>query len=284
MPPSKRNRGATLAKSPPGSPIRLITKRSQTPESSTPLPLPLRPIRATTTSIPTAFNSSQVDKSESEEEREETSTIMISELNSEEESKSEEEDDITCANEYLDQDLKELGPDRLDREEIDQSDIEIEVTEEFKTSKYFNQSIIDSESNLSIPSKKSTEVLRRVNYSLLISNLRLLLKPQEEDDIFASDSSESDDEDAKFDAIREAEFKAEDRSIKLDDLNDIEFINSGRSELLLDLLIGDVVSLDLESKSTPRTYREVLTAIKEELNNKRLILLPCIRFEYSLIQ
>ena len=64
---------------------------------------------------------------------------MISESESEEseESKEEEEDNITRTNEYLDQDLKELGPDRLDREDINESDIKKEVTKEFKTSKYF---------------------------------------------------------------------------------------------------------------------------------------------------
>ncbi|KAL5331349.1 hypothetical protein ACEPPN_000879 [Leptodophora sp. 'Broadleaf-Isolate-01'] len=133
MAPSKRNRGATLAKSPPGSPIRPITKRpcQQTPEASSSLPLPLRPTKLIATTTPTAFNSSQVDESEFKEERR---AQVISESESEEE---EEEDDITCTNEFLDQDLKELGPDRLDREEIDESDIEKEVTEEFKTSKYF---------------------------------------------------------------------------------------------------------------------------------------------------
>ncbi|PVH68883.1 hypothetical protein DL98DRAFT_599136 [Cadophora sp. DSE1049] len=134
MAPSKRNRSATLAKSPPESPIRPITKRSrqETPESSTPsitLPLPLRPTKPTTTSTPTAFNSSQVDESESEE-------IEASQSESEEE---EEEDDITHANEYLDQDLEELGPDRLDREDIDESDAENKVPEEFKRSKFFSQ-------------------------------------------------------------------------------------------------------------------------------------------------
>ena len=70
MAPLKRNRSATLAKSPPGSPIRPITKRSRqkTPESealtSTTLPLPLRPTKPTYTSTPTAFNSSQVDEGE----------------------------------------------------------------------------------------------------------------------------------------------------------------------------------------------------------------------------
>ena len=73
MAPSKRNRSDTLAKSPLGSPIRPITKRSRqkTPESTTTsitLPLPLRPIKHPPTYTPTAFNSSQIDESESEEE------------------------------------------------------------------------------------------------------------------------------------------------------------------------------------------------------------------------
>ena len=98
MPPSKRNRGATLAKSPPGSPIRPITKRprQQTPKasgSSLPLPLPSRPIKAISTTTPTAFNSSQVDESEFKEER--------GRLSDESEVK-EEEDNITQANEFLD--------------------------------------------------------------------------------------------------------------------------------------------------------------------------------------
>ncbi|KAH9213527.1 hypothetical protein DL95DRAFT_410274 [Leptodontidium sp. 2 PMI_412] len=84
MPSSKRYRSATLAKSPPGSPIRPITKRSRqkTPESpitSVTLPLPLRPTKPTSTSTPTAFNN-----------------------------------------------LKELGPDMLDREETDELDIKKE--------------------------------------------------------------------------------------------------------------------------------------------------------------
>jgi hypothetical protein len=51
--------------------------------------------------------------------------------------KKKEEDDITCTNKFLDQDLKELGPDKLDREDINKSDIKKKVTKEFKTSKYF---------------------------------------------------------------------------------------------------------------------------------------------------
>ena len=60
---------------------------------------------------------------------------MISESESEQESK--EEDNITHANEFLDQDLKELGPDRLDREDINESDVEREVDKEVKISKSF---------------------------------------------------------------------------------------------------------------------------------------------------
>jgi hypothetical protein len=65
--PSKRVQSVTLAKSPPKSLIRPITKqpRQKTPEpifvSSFTLPLPLRPTRPTSTSTPTVFNSSQID-------------------------------------------------------------------------------------------------------------------------------------------------------------------------------------------------------------------------------
>jgi hypothetical protein len=63
MPPSKRNRSATLAKLSLGSPIQPITKRScqQTPEafsSSLSLLIPLRLTKAISTTTPTAFNSS----------------------------------------------------------------------------------------------------------------------------------------------------------------------------------------------------------------------------------
>ena len=141
MAPSKRNRSETLAKSPPRSPIRPIIKRprQKTPELtsiSATLPLPLRPIKLAT-STPTAFNSSQINELEGEDD---IRAQAINELESEEEeweSESEEEDDITCNNEYLDQDLEELGPDRLDREETDELNIEKEVSEEFKTSSFF---------------------------------------------------------------------------------------------------------------------------------------------------
>ncbi|KAH9203302.1 hypothetical protein DL95DRAFT_419153 [Leptodontidium sp. 2 PMI_412] len=143
----KRNRSDTLAKSPPGSPIRPITKRSRqkTPESSTTsttLLLPLRPTKHTPTHTPTAFNSSQADESESEEEN--IVAQVISESESEEETESEEEDDTTVI----------TSPDRLDREDIDESDVEREVDEEVKISKSFSQSIINLEGNWSIPFKK----------------------------------------------------------------------------------------------------------------------------------
>ncbi|KAH9203955.1 hypothetical protein DL95DRAFT_471925 [Leptodontidium sp. 2 PMI_412] len=102
MAPSKRNQSATLAKSPPGSPIRPITKRprQKTPESqassstSATLHLPLRPTKPNYTSILTTFNSSQID-SESEEERAQAISESKSEIK-------EEDDDIACNNEYLD--------------------------------------------------------------------------------------------------------------------------------------------------------------------------------------
>jgi len=70
MAPLKRYRSATLAKSPPGSPIRLTIKRSRqktlelptiasaSTSTSTILPLPLRPTKTVSTSTPNTFNSS----------------------------------------------------------------------------------------------------------------------------------------------------------------------------------------------------------------------------------
>jgi hypothetical protein len=100
MAPSKRNRSATLTESPPGSPIRPITKRlrQKTPEASSSLPLPLRPTKLTSTSTPTTFNSSQINESEFKEERR---AQVISESESKE-SKEEEDNNITRANEFLD--------------------------------------------------------------------------------------------------------------------------------------------------------------------------------------
>ena len=135
MAPLKRNWSATLVELPPGLPIRPITKRlrQKTPKASSSLPLPLCLTKLTSTSTPTTFNSSQINELEFKEERR---AQVISELESEE-SKEEEDNNITCANEFLDQDLEELGPDRLDRENIDKLDIEKKVTKEFKISKYF---------------------------------------------------------------------------------------------------------------------------------------------------
>ena len=110
--------------------------------------MPLRLIKAITTSTSTAFNSSQID-SESEEERAQVISESESEIK-------EEEDDITCNNEYLDQDLKELGPDRLDREETDESDIEKEVSEEFQASSFFRQSIIALDDKLTFKLSSKT--------------------------------------------------------------------------------------------------------------------------------
>jgi len=67
-------------------------------------------------------------------------------------------------------------------------------------------------------------------------------------------------------------------------LNDIEFLDNRRRELLLDSLISDAINTSLEASSTPRTYREVLDSIKKQVNDKRLLLLPRLRFKYSLIQ
>ena len=103
MAPLKRNWSATLAKLPPELPIRPITKcsRQKPPELSTTfvtLPLPLRPTKPTTTSTPTAFNSSQVDELESEEDMQ---ARVANKLESKEESK-EEENNNTYYNKYLD--------------------------------------------------------------------------------------------------------------------------------------------------------------------------------------
>jgi hypothetical protein len=80
------------------------------------------------------------------------------------------------------------------------------------------------------------------------------------------------------------ELRAKDNSINLDNLNDIEFIDSKQSKLLLDSLISDAINISSEVFFTPRTYREVLNSIKKQVNNKHILLLPRLRFEYSLIQ
>jgi hypothetical protein len=98
-----------------------------------PLLILLRPTKAISITTPTAFNSSQVDESEFKKERR---AQVISKLKSKE-SKKEKEDNITYTNKFLDQDLKELGPDRLNKKDINESDIKKKVIKEFKTSKYF---------------------------------------------------------------------------------------------------------------------------------------------------
>jgi hypothetical protein len=79
------------------------------------------------------------------------------------------------------------------------------------------------------------------------------------------------------------ELKAKDNFINLDNLNNIKFINSEQSELLLDLLIGDVINIFSKVFFTLRTYKEVLDSIKKQVNNKHILFLPCLRFKYSLI-
>jgi hypothetical protein len=79
------------------------------------------------------------------------------------------------------------------------------------------------------------------------------------------------------------ELRAKDNFIDLDNLNDIEFIDSEQSELLLDSLINDAINISSKVSFTPRTYREVLDLIKKQVNNKHILLLPCLRFKYSLI-
>jgi hypothetical protein len=75
------------------------------------------------------------------------------------ESKKKKKNNITYTNKFLDQDLKELGPDRLDREDIDESDIKKKVTKEFKTSKYFRQLIIDLEGKVVLSLEKVINLL-----------------------------------------------------------------------------------------------------------------------------
>jgi hypothetical protein len=79
------------------------------------------------------------------------------------------------------------------------------------------------------------------------------------------------------------ELRAKDNSINLDNLNDIKFINSEQSELLLNLLISDVINIFSKVSFTLKTYKEVLDLIKKQVNNKHILLLPCLRFKYSLI-
>jgi hypothetical protein len=74
---------------------------------------------------------------------------VVSKSESKEESENKKEDNITYINKYLNQDLKKLGPDRLDKEDINESDTKIKVNKEFKNSKFFNQLVINLENKLS---------------------------------------------------------------------------------------------------------------------------------------
>jgi hypothetical protein len=114
--------------------------------------------------------------------------------------------------------------------------------------------------------------------------LKPLPSPVKEEDIFKDINSNNNNKvDFIFKAQVKAEFKAEDNSIELNNLNNIEFINSRQKELLLNSLINDVINLTSESLITPRTYKEVLDSLKKQINNKHLLLLPRVRFEYLLI-
>jgi hypothetical protein len=79
------------------------------------------------------------------------------------------------------------------------------------------------------------------------------------------------------------ELRAKDNFINLNNLNDIKFINSGRSELLLNSLISDVIYISSKVFFILRTYKEVLDLIKKQVNNKHILFLSCLRFKYSLI-
>jgi hypothetical protein len=104
-------------------------------------------------------------------------------------------------------------------------------------------------------------------------------------DIFKDiDSSNNNKVDSIFKAQVKAEFKAKDNSIKLDNLNNVKFINNRQKELLLNSLISDVINLTSKSLITSRTYKEVLNSLKKQINNKHLLLLSRVQFEYLLIQ
>jgi hypothetical protein len=79
------------------------------------------------------------------------------------------------------------------------------------------------------------------------------------------------------------ELKAKDNFINLDNLNNIKFIDSKQSKLLLNSLISNVINISLKASFTLRTYKKVLDLIKKQVNNKHILLLPYLRFKYSLI-
>ena len=95
---------------------------------------------------------------------------MVSKSESKKESESEEKKDITCINKYLDQDLKKLGLNKLNKEDINESDAKIKVSKEFKNSKFFNQSVIDLEGKLSfkLPFKEAVIGSSLSTYYLLV--------------------------------------------------------------------------------------------------------------------
>jgi hypothetical protein len=63
---------------------------------------------------------------------------VVNKSKNKKESENKKEDNITCINKYLDQDLEELGLDRLNKKDINKSDAKIKVNKEFKNSKFFN--------------------------------------------------------------------------------------------------------------------------------------------------
>jgi hypothetical protein len=68
--------------------------------------------------------------------------------------------------------------------------------------------------------------------------------------------SKSEYEDIAFDQVIENKLNAENESIDLDDFYDKEFTDNGRSELLLDSLISDAISISVDLLFIPRkTYR-----------------------------
>jgi hypothetical protein len=95
---------------------------------------------------------------------------VVSKSESKKESESKEEDNITCINKYLDQNLKELGLDRLNKEDINKSDTKIEVSKEFKNFKFFDQLVIDLKGKLSfkLPFKEVVISSSLSTYYLLV--------------------------------------------------------------------------------------------------------------------
>jgi hypothetical protein len=95
---------------------------------------------------------------------------VVSESESKKKSESKEEDNITYINKYLNQNLKELGLDRLNRKDINKLDTKIKVSKEFKNSKFFDQSVINLEGKLSfkLPFKEAVIGSSSSTYYLLV--------------------------------------------------------------------------------------------------------------------